>query len=583
MSGMELLFALGALDTNGSLTEPLGLHMAELPLAPLLAKMVLGAAEFSCTEEALSIAAMLQVENVFIRPARGDQKVNAERCRRKFSVLEGDHITLLNVYAAFIKFGRSSQWCRQNFVHYKGMCRAVEIRKQLQQFLVKLKLPSGNSKSTILMFLSFHPACNISIISTHVIDTIVSLIDWLTFSKGMSQWPCGLFQWFCCSAWSRGKKIEFFPLGSQALSHELVFWAHAKDRGHANFFKFSPGLFQWFCCSAWSRGKKIEFFPLGSQALSNELLFWAHAKDRGHANFFKFSPGIFLFQTQRMSPGKIQHNQKIIFITFKKQKKMEKTEILPVFNLTQSKSVWRLIKFFFQISSFASPSCFRGALCDLTCCWSPVTTFFSLFKFKMVLEHFVVWNVELRFLSIFFSFSIFFHFFHFFQFYDFFHFFHFFIFFNFSIFFNFFHFFNFFCRNENIKCHKKSLWHFDLLKIFFCYCYLALRTLVKLLIDENTTLVGDQMEGALYDVDAVRRCIVAGFFANAAYLHPSGVYRTVRNDHELHIHPSSVLYAEKPPAWYGFSSSSFNANKKISSFSAWNSIKPFPFFFQGGL
>ncbi|KAK2109990.1 hypothetical protein P7K49_009736 [Saguinus oedipus] len=25
--------------------------------------------------------------------------------------------------------------------------------------------------------------------------------------------------------------------------------------------------------------------------------------------------------------------------------------------------------------------------------------------------------------------------------------------------------------------------------------------------------------------------------------------RTIRDDHELHIHPASVLYAEKPPRW----------------------------------
>ena len=105
-------------------------------------------------------------------------------------------------------------------------------------------------------------------------------------------------------------------------------------------------------------------------------------------------------------------------------------------------------------------------------------------------------------------------------------------------------------------------------------------TLVKLCVDENTTLVGGQMEGALYDVDAVRRCIVAGFFANAAYLHPSGVYRTVRNDHELHIHPSSVLYAEKPPAWYGLSSS-FSAKKKFCSFFHRKFHKNFSFLLPG--
>lgn len=142
--GLELLYGLGALDENGGLTEPLGLQMAELPFQPMLAKMVLGAQDYGCMEEALSIAAMLQVEQVFVRPSRGEQKVNAERCRRKFSVLEGDHVTLLNVYTAFVKYGKSSQWCRQNFLHYKGLCRAVEIRRQLELLLKRMKVKTKN-------------------------------------------------------------------------------------------------------------------------------------------------------------------------------------------------------------------------------------------------------------------------------------------------------------------------------------------------------------------------------------------------------------------------------------------------------
>ncbi|PNI60068.1 DHX35 isoform 6, partial [Pan troglodytes] len=51
------------------------------------------------------------------------------------------------------------------------------------------------------------------------------------------------------------------------------------------------------------------------------------------------------------------------------------------------------------------------------------------------------------------------------------------------------------------------------------------------------------------DPDPVLRCIVSGFFANAARFHSTGAYRTIRDDHELHIHPASVLYAEKPPRW----------------------------------
>ncbi|XP_076311391.1 putative ATP-dependent RNA helicase DHX35 isoform X7 [Tachypleus tridentatus] len=55
------------------------------------------------------------------------------------------------------------------------------------------------------------------------------------------------------------------------------------------------------------------------------------------------------------------------------------------------------------------------------------------------------------------------------------------------------------------------------------------------------------------DVDAVCHCIVAGFFANSAYLHYSGVYKTICGDHTLYIHPSSVLYSQKAPQCVVFS------------------------------
>lgn len=41
VTGLELLYALGAIDSNGELTTPLGLTMAELPLDPVLAKSLI--------------------------------------------------------------------------------------------------------------------------------------------------------------------------------------------------------------------------------------------------------------------------------------------------------------------------------------------------------------------------------------------------------------------------------------------------------------------------------------------------------------------------------------------------------------
>ncbi|KAL5021560.1 hypothetical protein ScPMuIL_000715, partial [Solemya velum] len=99
--GLELLFALGALDDNGNLTSPLGLQMAEFPLSPMFAKMLLVSGDFQCSEEAVIVSAMTQIQNVFISPS--GQRSGADRARRNFSVKEGDHITLINVFKSFIK------------------------------------------------------------------------------------------------------------------------------------------------------------------------------------------------------------------------------------------------------------------------------------------------------------------------------------------------------------------------------------------------------------------------------------------------------------------------------------------------
>ena len=58
MRALELLNYLAALDDDGELTE-LGSMMAEFPLDPQLAKMVIASCDNSCSNEVLSITAML--------------------------------------------------------------------------------------------------------------------------------------------------------------------------------------------------------------------------------------------------------------------------------------------------------------------------------------------------------------------------------------------------------------------------------------------------------------------------------------------------------------------------------------------
>ncbi|CAK7275049.1 hypothetical protein SEPCBS119000_006482 [Sporothrix epigloea] len=110
IKALELLYSLGALDSYAKLTKPLGLRMAELAVEPMMAKSLLEAKQFGCLGEMLTIAAMTSREgnsSVWDDSNDGDRLSSEEKnlvelTRRRFAADEGDHLTLLNIYQAFV-------------------------------------------------------------------------------------------------------------------------------------------------------------------------------------------------------------------------------------------------------------------------------------------------------------------------------------------------------------------------------------------------------------------------------------------------------------------------------------------------
>eukprot|EP00123_Amoebidium_parasiticum_P020541 comp5204_c0_seq1/m.1245 comp5204_c0_seq1/g.1245 ORF comp5204_c0_seq1/g.1245 comp5204_c0_seq1/m.1245 type:complete len:699 (-) comp5204_c0_seq1:13-2109(-) len=135
---LDLLYSLGALDTHGKLTVPLGEQIAEFPVEAKLAKMLLVSGDFGCSAEMLTIAAMLQVQDVFVSPP--DARREAEKHRRRFAAKEGDHLTLLNAYKAFLEHPKPN-WAYKHFLNHRALKRASEIRRQLEKFLHRFGIP----------------------------------------------------------------------------------------------------------------------------------------------------------------------------------------------------------------------------------------------------------------------------------------------------------------------------------------------------------------------------------------------------------------------------------------------------------
>ncbi len=128
LNSMYQLWVLGALDNTGALTE-MGRKMADFPLDPPLASMILTAERLGCSSEVLTIVSMLSVPSVFFRPA--DRAEEADAMREKMSVQESDHLTLLNVFQLWKSHKFNGEWAKEHYLHQKMLKKVREIRAQL--------------------------------------------------------------------------------------------------------------------------------------------------------------------------------------------------------------------------------------------------------------------------------------------------------------------------------------------------------------------------------------------------------------------------------------------------------------------
>ncbi len=135
MRALEELNYLACLDDDGNLTA-LGKLASEFPLDPTLAVMLISSPEFYCSNEVLSLTALLSVPQVFVRPASARKR--ADEMKALFAHPDGDHLTMLNVYHAFKgpeAQANPKQWCHDHFVSLRSLQSADNVRQQLKRIM----------------------------------------------------------------------------------------------------------------------------------------------------------------------------------------------------------------------------------------------------------------------------------------------------------------------------------------------------------------------------------------------------------------------------------------------------------------
>ena len=155
--GVQLLEELGALDPQAKdprnrLTQT-GRKLAQLPVDPRLARMVLEADRNGCVREVMVIAAALSIQDPRERPA--DKQTQADQNHARFRDETSDFLAFLNLWT-YIKDRQKElsssafrRMCRSEYLNYLRIREWQDIYSQLRAVARQLGIDTGDSAAEL--------------------------------------------------------------------------------------------------------------------------------------------------------------------------------------------------------------------------------------------------------------------------------------------------------------------------------------------------------------------------------------------------------------------------------------------------
>lgn len=145
--GVKLLEELGAitLDNQHYKLTPSGRTLAQLPVDPRLAKMVLEAQKYACTREVMIITAALSIQDPRERPVEKQQA--SDEKHRRFADKDSDFLSFVNLWDYLQEQQKalsSSQFrrlCKTDYLNYLRVREWQDIYTQLRQVVREQGIP----------------------------------------------------------------------------------------------------------------------------------------------------------------------------------------------------------------------------------------------------------------------------------------------------------------------------------------------------------------------------------------------------------------------------------------------------------
>lgn len=137
-AGVRSLFELGAIESQSETAPltPIGRQLAELPIDPRLARVLLAARREGCIREALALAAALAIPDPRERPA--SRRDEADRIHERFRNERSDFLTLLAIWDELSEtldsggFGAVAGWARRCMLSVSRLRDWLDMHAQLR-------------------------------------------------------------------------------------------------------------------------------------------------------------------------------------------------------------------------------------------------------------------------------------------------------------------------------------------------------------------------------------------------------------------------------------------------------------------
>ena len=149
MQAVVELLRLDAITAKPFRLTELGKRMQHYPMIPSRSRILLESFKSGCPSEIIDILSLQEAGNPILESASLREK--AEKAKATFKHRDGDHLTYLAIFRAFIEQqnqhkalllqdGRSAAngssptaWCKDNALNFRVLKEAMQIRNQLRQ------------------------------------------------------------------------------------------------------------------------------------------------------------------------------------------------------------------------------------------------------------------------------------------------------------------------------------------------------------------------------------------------------------------------------------------------------------------